>query len=418
MSEVITCIEHETLTVVESRGVGDFSITNKQASLLSNSERKLPKGAFNWGHKSIKFSQYCGLIQVGSLAIEILPKIHGIEADKTSSRHELVKMLRKAGFLKALPVGSAGVNTQSHTLLDIFVVHFCELLKESLIQGMPREYINIEENLGVLRGKLLISNHLRSNLAHNERLYCSYDELSEDILINQSIKYTLKLLLCRSRSSTVKQRVSQLLMMFDCVSDRTITEYELDQLIIDRTKQAFITVIEQCKMFIKGLNPDIYSGEHECFALLFDMNQLFEKWASSILKPITWSKNLQLREQGPKRFLAYREDIDKKVFQMKPDISILNESSEVILIADAKWKLLDSNDSKLGISQADLYQINTYATQYSVKSLVLLYPRQTNLLEHFEFSFQGNSKISVKVIPLDIHANGRHAELMLKSIIF
>ena len=125
-----------------------------------------------------------------------------------------------------------------------------------------------------------------------------------------------------------------------------------------------------------------------------------------------------MREQGPKRFLAYREDIDKKVFQMKPDISILNESSEVILIADAKWKLLDSNDSKLGISQADLYQINTYATQYSVKSLVLLYPRQTNLLEPYEFWLQGNSQISVKVIPLDIHANGRHAELMLKSIIF
>jgi len=417
MVDVITCIEHEAIAVVESRAVGDISITTSHAASLAKAESKLPKGAFSWGNRTIKFSQYCGLLQVGDLTIEVLPKIYGVETEIGASRSELVKMLRKAGFLKTLPVGSASVSVQKHTLLDIFVNHFCELVKASLVQGMSRQYINVEENIGVLRGKLVTSQQLRRNLAHKERLYCSYDKLSEDILINQTIKYTLRVLLGRCRSSTIKQRVSQLLMMFDSVSDRHLSISDLDQLVLDRTNQAFHLVIEQCRMFIEGLNPDLYSGDNDCFSLLFDMNKLFEKWAASIMKPIAWNNSYQLREQGPKRYLAYRGDIDKKVFQMMPDITLLNEYSEVILIADAKWKILDSTESKLGVSQVDLYQLNTYATQYGVKRLVLLYPRQKGLLESYEVKLQGGADISVKVIPLDVHANGNHAKEIIAEAI-
>lgn len=417
MVRVLTIVEHQSISIVESSNGNDLSITHKQAALLEKIEHKLPKGSLSWRHKAVKFSQYCGLIRLGDLHFEILPKVYGLENEPGATRLELVKMLRKAGFLKAMPAGSASISTQKHTLLDIFIAHFCEQLKNALIQGMSRQYRIVEDNIGVLRGKLVTSQQLRSNLAHKERLYCAYDELSEDILLNQTIKFTLKLLLRLCRSSSIKQTLSQLLMSFDDVADKSVTIQSVDALILDRTNTSFHQVIDQCKMFIKGMNPDLYSGNFESFALLFDMNQLFEKWVASVMKPLAWQHGYQLREQGPKRYLAMREDIEKKVFQMKPDITLVDGQKNVVMIFDVKWKLLDGDDKKLGISQADLYQLNTYATQYGVKSVALVYPRQQGLSSSYKLSLLGENDIKVSVVVLDVNESSNSGKDNLYALI-
>lgn len=118
-------------------------------------------------------------------------------------------------------------------------------------------------------------------------------------------------------------------------------------------------------MFVDdGLSPDVLTGSGKAFSLLFDMNRLFETWVAASMRGPARRHGLRLREQGPRKYLAHRQDIDKPVFQMKPDIALLDEDNGVVLIADAKWKLLDGEDRKLGISQADMYQLQTYANHY------------------------------------------------------
>ncbi|MNJ65399.1 McrBC 5-methylcytosine restriction system component [compost metagenome] len=58
---------------------------------------------------------------------------------------------------------------------------------------------------------------------------------------------------------------------------------------------------------------------------------------------------------------------------MRPDISVL-KGTQVVLIADAKWKVLSSEDRKLGIASADLYQLVSYALRYQCQQLALIYP--------------------------------------------
>ena len=73
---------------------------------------------------------------------------------------------------------------------------------------------------------------------------------------------------------------------------------------------------------------------------------------------------------------------------MKPDVSF-NEGRSWIL--DTKWKLLDLTDSKLNVSQSDLYQMLAYATRYGCPDIVLLYPHHQGMsaehgvLRQFEF---------------------------------
>ena len=58
----------------------------------------------------------------------------------------------------------------------------------------------------------------------------------------------------------------------------------------------------------------------------------------------------------------------KPVFWMKPDISLMDKEENILRIADAKWKILDEKKSDLGITQSDLYQMESYASRYGVKS--------------------------------------------------
>ena len=160
MSSVITCGEHDGIDIVDARAPGKDVIEMRHAEQLKNI---LPKRAFTWGHKKIKFAQYCGVINLGDLTIEVLPKIHGGDSN---AKKALVQMLSRAGVFKTATLPTAAMEVQKFTLLDLFIHAFCENLRSEISHGKDRNYINVEENLGVLRGRLLIDQQFKYNLAH------------------------------------------------------------------------------------------------------------------------------------------------------------------------------------------------------------------------------------------------------------
>ena len=121
-----------------------------------------------------------------------------------------------------------------------------------------------------------------------------------------------------------------------------------------------------------------------------------------MLRKPAWEQGLKLREQGPRKYLAYREDLGREVFQMKPDIALLDHANEVVFIADAKWKLLNAEESKLGISQADLYQMQAYASRYGVKQLGLYFPAQKGLLKTHQLQLQGEAACTITIHAVDV----------------
>lgn len=402
MGEVISCLEHEAIPVVQHRTAGQKALSERHVELLARLEKTLPLGTFTRGHHTIKWTQFCGVIQLDDLTLEILPKIYGRETDTGACRLALVKMLEKARLLQSHRIGQADIHVQRHTLLDVFILQFCDELQQQLVQGKIREYISREENLPVVRGRLLVSQQFKYNLAHKERLYCKYDELSEDILLNRIIRYTLKLLLPMSRSGIARKAVTEQLMAFDGVEDEVIALEAFDRLNANRHTSRYQNIVAQCRMFIQGLSPDVLAGKAQACSLLFDMNKLFESWVAAMLRKPAWEQGMKLREQGPRKYLAFREDLGREVFQMKPDIALLNYANEVVFIADAKWKLLNAEESKLGISQADLYQMQAYASRYGVKQLGLYFPAQKGLPKTHQLQLQGDAACTITIHAVDV----------------
>lgn len=401
MAEILTFVEHQVIPVRPTRKFGDLAITTIQAEQLSRAG-DIPPGAFRWGHQTVQWRQYCGVVQLDGLTLEILPKIYGKESQPGSCRATLVKMLRKAGLMKIHRGADASVQAQKYYLLDIFIQELCLQIVEQSLMGKPRDYQQHEENLGVVKGKLLMNQQLRKNLTHLERLYCEYDELTDDIPINRIIKYTLQVLLPQCQSNRSRKAISELLMQHDGITDERFAASDIDHIHLNRTTDRYKSILAWCRLFLDGLSPDVTAGKHNLLSILFDMNVLFERWLATELRPIAHKAGLMLREQQPRKYLAYRPDIDRKVFQTRPDISLMDRENKVVMILDAKWKVLDDTEYKLGISQQDLYQLSAYGNLYHINRLAIVYPRQSKLEAHYAMRLLGSRQLSLDVLCVDI----------------
>ena len=372
--------------------------------ILKNSDENAPflRIASGIGGKFIQARNYVGVLQTkGGLTIEILPKI----ADKTDtdkSKAVFIKMLRT---LKNFPFKSsnlANLKTQNLPLLEIFISMFlCEL--EALVKkGIKSDYVTLEENLKFLKGKLNINEQIKRNNIHKERFYVGYSEFLSDIKINRIIKTTLKFLYKKSNSSKNQQKIRELLFIFDEVFRCDDYKNFFDKLIINRQVKHYEQTLLWCKIFLLDNSFTPHKGDDLAFALLFDMNKLFESYVGNFIKKKFPDTALQHSE---KHLIEY-----PKSFKLRPDIFL-----EGKFIADTKWKIIsqDINESekKYKISQADLYQLYAYGKKHECGKLYLIYPKIDGAKqEPMNFKYENN--MWIEILYFDLENDSENNELI------
>jgi 5-methylcytosine-specific restriction enzyme subunit McrC len=181
---VLTVCERDRVPI----SADDSGLAEVEAAELHRLEPFLPKGFLTWEHQAVRFGSHCGIMRVGELTVEILPKIRSDSEGDT--RGVLVAMLRTAGFLASNPT-TASVATQAQNLLDIFIIDFCQRVTELLRHGAIREYLAQEENITYVRGRLDLREHLRRNMLDGAHIHCIFDELTIDNEHNRLLKAAL-----------------------------------------------------------------------------------------------------------------------------------------------------------------------------------------------------------------------------------
>ncbi|WP_286790791.1 MULTISPECIES: hypothetical protein [unclassified Pseudomonas] len=99
---LLQVLEHEWLPI---RSGGGQSLNVHQAALLERLADSLPARALEWRRAAVKFTQFCGVIQLGDLTIEVLPKIARLERDVLRCQQVLVRLLQVTGALPPQQVG-------------------------------------------------------------------------------------------------------------------------------------------------------------------------------------------------------------------------------------------------------------------------------------------------------------------------
>ncbi|WP_101341900.1 McrC family protein [Cereibacter azotoformans] len=361
------------LTVREREGVSigpTREISELEAEGIAKLASRLPPGVLTWGHRSLKFGPFCGVLKTEQLAIEILPKIdHGNDSSE-DMRGLLVAMLARVGELGSKRVGEAGLGQQHSHLLDVFIEDFCSQVKSALRGGAIARYSERTENLNAIRGRLELTVHLRTNAFDRSHLLCRFDERSIDNPYNQALKAVLRILLGLALSPRTRAMVAAFLHRFDEVTDRRVRARDVGALRFDRTIRHWEPVFARARWLLTGLYPDVRIGDAAGSALLFNMEKLFETVLGLRIRhacQVQAGARLTVGLQSPVKNLATAG------FQLRPDITV-QSGDECVAIFDAKWKRLDLAEPNSGVSSGDAYQMNAYASRYRCKRLALVYP--------------------------------------------
>ncbi|XOZ33724.1 McrC family protein [Halomonadaceae bacterium KBTZ08] len=394
----LSAFEHGWLAIGEE---GDLS--SEQAGSLAKAQKTLPAGCLEWGYQRVKFTQFCGVVQIDELQIEVLPKLYPNQS-KEARRRSLLTMLHYAGDLKALDTASSSLNTNTTTLLDLFIRHFAQLLELQIQQGLLRDYEDIEDTLGQVRGRIDLIRQQRENLFKPHRLACEFNELIADIPVNRLLHSALLLVTRLSTSPELQRHLNALRHRFAGIGTLSLGQTAPRAEELNRLQQRYAPVVELAHQFLNGQFLDARSGEHQVFSLLFDMNQLFERYAAKRLRPEARSQGLRLIEQGPRRYLA-EDDLGRSRLLMRPDITLVDQNGEPQILIDTKWKQLGNTDPVSALSASDLYQVATYAAAYECRNVQLLYPEQPGLPAGSKRSLNLTSitdtRIVIEGVPLD-----------------
>lgn len=326
--------------------------------------------------RSLIAQNFVGVVNLGRDQVEILPKI---DCAVSQVRHNLVKMISVVMDLELFDADASKVDKHSDSILEIFIRLFCQKLWQCVRRGMVRQYESRSENLAMLRGRLSITEQVRKNLARPDRLACIFDEFSENNPLNQVIKAALQVLGKVAKTSGNQRNLAELMFCFQDVDDVAPASIIWSKAATNRLSARYKPVLTLARLFIEGKSPDIVSGSGDGFALLFDMNQLFEGYVGVVAKRVFAKDGLSVSLQGPKRHLA-RTASGSPVFQLKPDI-VARQADRIAFIIDTKWKRLKEQSYREGVTSTDVYQMYAYSTQYAAPEVLLLYPHHRDLGE-------------------------------------
>jgi 5-methylcytosine-specific restriction enzyme subunit McrC len=324
-------------------------------------------------NKELKSNKFVGVIHYEEQTINLLPKIFydGTEPNdddiKIINSHVLwwLSYCRKLKFPNYL----SGLNSKKADFFEILIYLFSKYTKELLNSSVYQKYIDVENELSFVKGRMNFNEYINQNLARgrNHKVNCIYDSFEMDNPFNQCIKYVSKMLLKVSEDQQIRRNLNDILFILDEVSDVFVSSEDCKRIQFNPMLSDFETVRDYCVLFLENSVSFNYKNDLKLFAFLLPMEYVFEDFIFGFI-------DKEIEEVNSKNQVLNKHLDEDKSFGLKPDLLLHVGNKKYI--ADTKYKMVynDTVDTKKGISQNDLYQMVAYAIRFGVTDIKLFYP--------------------------------------------
>lgn len=308
-------------------------------------------------------------------------------------------------------------------LLDLLAKVLINSSKILLKRGIDRNYIDVTTEFAGVKGKLQLSQSIKSQLLPKQRTICSFNEFSANILTNQILVTTLvRLIRTHNLDKNLKSEIKSLIWRFGEVDRIELNPRVFNNIKLHRNNKFYGFILNVCRLIFENSLLSEKTGELHFMDFIRDevkMRYLFEEFLRNFYS-IEQSKYKVRRENIYWQFQSVNESNAQFLPLMQTDITL--ESSESKIIVDAKFykEALKANWGKEKINSSNLYQLFSYLinqrsqdtkTQYAAG--ILLYPTVQNE-NNLDYKFE-NHKISIKTVNLD--QNWKHISERLLSIV-
>jgi 5-methylcytosine-specific restriction enzyme subunit McrC len=315
-------------------------------------------------HKGIKFNNYVGVIQIGGLTLEILPKAdkenHEIEKQKKTWQNVLLNMLKVCNHIKVDNISETALKKRYNSILDVYLEMYLNEIEGLINSGLIKKYRRVQNNQLALKGKLVFTKNIQKNTVHKERFYCEHQVFDNNHLLHQ-ILYKGLVILDGFIAPNLRDKLNRVLYHFSDFKKANINATHFFKIVPNRKTEPYNKAIDIAKMIILNYSPNLNSGSDNMLTLLFDMNKLWEEYVYKILnknKPNGFS----VSPQNSTKFWERK--------RIKPDIVIKNSIGKTIII-DTKWKIINTYKP----SDDDLKQMFAYNLFWEAEKSMLLYPK-------------------------------------------
>lgn len=304
-------------------------------------------------------------------------------------------------------------------VFDLLAAILNKGIAKQLKQGLYREYVEQQENLSALRGKVDINGSIQNKMAHRRLMACEYDELSEDNILNQILKSALSILLHQKCvSAENKKQIRKNMMFFSNVKEIDPNLIRWNQIRYQRNNQTYRMLIHVCYLILDSLLLSTQSGEYSLPSFIDEqkMCRLYEKFILEYYRyhhpelnanPVQIPWNL---DDGMVEFLPV----------MQTDITLKYKGKSLIIDAKYYAHTMQQQYDAHTLHSNNLYQIFTYVKNMDkdhsgdVIGMLLYAKTQEQITPDNEYSMSGN-KIMIKT--LDLNTSFDYIREQLESII-
>lgn len=274
-------------------------------------------------------------------------------------------------------------------------------------RGLGREYIPRTEALSSIRGKIGMSETIKTQAFQRRQMVCSYDDFSVDTQKNQILKSTLLLLLRSDITKTRKKELRKLLVFFDEVNTTDLHSVNWNMQ-YNKNNQNYRMLISICYLVVKGLLQTQSDGTTKLMDFFDEqrMHRLYEKFILEYYR----KEYPQITANASQISWQLDDDMSAMLPVMQTDIMLSWE--EKTLIIDAKYYAHSTQIQyeRHTLHSGNMYQIFTYVKNKEAEladrphevSGMLLYARtDEDIYPENEYHMSGN-RIEVRTLDLDM----------------
>lgn len=256
------------------------------------------------------------------------------------------------------------VNSEEfENIYDLLSAMYIQGVKKQIKRGLNKEYVLHAEYTVSIRGKINISESLKTNEIQHKKMLCEYDEYSINSYMNKILK-TAGLYLLKSKKIRDKKREKELystMLYFSNVDKIDRKSINWNILVFTKNNITYKNLMNIAYLILDGLIITKENGQEEFAEYIDDqkMNKLYEKFILEYFR-------YHYPEFSPNSS-KINWDIKEKEYllpEMQADVILTNKLNKNELIIDAKYysRIFQKNVmyDKETIRSGNLYQIYTY----------------------------------------------------------
>lgn len=275
-------------------------------------------------------------------------------------------------------------------------------------RGLGRDYISETETLSGLRGKIDITESIKTQTMLRRQLVCTYDEFSVNTYMNRIIKTTMMKLLHADIDKSRKKEIRKLLVFFDEVQELDVHTINWNQQ-YSRNNQTYRMLISICYLVLKGLLQTTTDGSTKLMHFVDEqrMCRLYEKFILEYYR----KEHTEITANASQIPWQLDDDFSDMLPVMQTDI-MLSQGTKVLII-DAKYyeHTTQTQYDKHTLHSNNLYQIFTYVKnkeyelrdkQHEVAGMLLYAKTEEEIQPDQKYKMSGN-RISARTLDLNLN---------------